>query len=356
MFDFDYEALRAIGLTQYLINQLHALAEPPRPGSALMRIVEVQRDHLTVHDGHGERQARALPRLTAMLQAHADALAVGDWVVAETHAGEECWIATRLEPLTQLARRANDGRRQMLASNVDTALLLMGLDLDYNPRRLERYLALTQAAGLEAVAVLTKADVGDAVEQRMAELHARLPRRIPVLALNGQDASAREALAPWLGAGQTLVLLGSSGAGKSTLSNTLLMAEAQLTGGVRRGDGRGRHTTTARSLHCLPGGACIIDTPGLRTWRPDADETEVAASFDDIAALAGRCRFRDCRHRDEPGCAVRETVPADRLLNYHKLLREARRGQQTALERKAETAKWKAIGKAGRARGEEKRR
>src|SRR5206468_6677584 len=134
--------------------------------------------------------------------------------------------------------------------------------------------------------------------------------------------SAAHALAGYVAPGRTLVLLGSSGAGKSTLTNTLLGAAVQDTGAVRQHDSRGKHTTTSRSLHRLPGGACVIDTPGLRTLRPDADEAALAGLFADVEALAGRCRFRDCRHAQEPGCTVREGVDADRLRNYHKLLRE----------------------------------
>jgi ribosome biogenesis GTPase len=150
-------------------------------------------------------------------------------------------------------------------------------------------------------------------------------------------------------------LLGSSGAGKSSLTNTLTQAQQQ-TGGVRHGDSRGRHTTTSRSLHLCPDGACIIDTPGLRSWQPDADEASVAASFEDIDALAAQCQFRDCRHASEPGCAVRGAVDADRLQNYHKLRREARRSELTPLERIAEVAKWKVMQRAAGARVCDKRR
>ena len=155
-------------------------------------------------------------------------------------------------------------------------------------------------------------------------------------------------------AGQTLVVLGSSGVGKSTLINTLAGA-TQDTGGVRKGDGRGRHTTTARSLHRTALGACIIDTPGLRTFRPDADARTLASSFDDIQSLAQHCRFRDCHHEGEPGCAVAAQVDPDRLDNYKKLMRDAQRGEMTALERIALRGKWKAIGKAGSQRARDKR-
>jgi ribosome biogenesis GTPase len=145
-------------------------------------------------------------------------------------------------------------------------------------------------------------------------------------------------------------VLGSSGAGKSTLTNTLLGEAVQDTGAVREHDSRGKHTTTARSLHRLPGGACIIDTPGLRALRPDADEETLTASFGDIQSLAATCRFRDCKHRDEPGCAVREGIGADRLRNYHKLLREARRDSMSVLERQQQLSMWKQRGREARIR------
>ncbi|MBC7940299.1 MAG: GTPase RsgA, partial [Chitinophagaceae bacterium] len=162
-------------------------------------------------------------------------------------------------------------------------------------------------------------------------------------------------LAPWLQPGNTLVLLGSSGAGKSTLTNALMGSALQSTGANRDGDSRGRHTTTTRSLHALAGGACIIDTPGLRTLRLDGDPEALDAVFDDINRLAGGCRFRDCQHEQEPGCAVREGVPAERLRSFHKLLREARRDTLTALERRAQLSQWKARGRAAKVRIEQKR-
>lgn len=353
MIDIDFASLRSIGFNQSIAGQLHTTLQAA-PGNRLARITEVQRDWLAVHDGDAEHKVRALPKLLQALHQQDASLAVGDWVLVETHAGGERWIGAQLPPLTHIARRANDGRRQSLASNIDTALLVMGLDHDFNLRRMERCIALVQAAGVAAVAVMTKADIGTDVEERMTQLQRRLPASVPAFAVNALAPQAGAALAPWLGAGQTLVLLGSSGTGKSTLTNTLA-GSAQQTGGVRRGDGRGRHTTTARSLHLCEGGACIIDTPGLRTWRPDADEETLAATFDDIDALAQRCQFRDCGHGAEPGCAVRGAVHPDRLRNYHKLLREARRSQQTPLDRIAERARWKVLGKAAQERGRQKR-
>lgn len=355
MIDIHFEKLRPIGLTQYIANQLYLLKEEPAADARLMRIVDSQRDWFGLHDGQEEQRARALPRLLHIVQAQDSALTVGDWVLVETHANDERWIVARLPPVTQIARRANDGRRQPLASNIDTALLVMGLDSDFNPRRMERYIAMVQASGVSPVIVLTKADIGTDVEERELQLRHRLPATVPITSVNALSEQSCAALAPWLTEGQTLVLLGSSGAGKSTLTNTLMHAPLQLTGGVRRGDGRGRHTTTSRSLHQCPGGACIVDTPGLRTWRADAEHETLAATFSDIEAFAALCQFRNCRHEGEPGCAVRAHVAEDRLLNYHKLLRDAQRGQQTPLERIALRQKWKKLGKAGAARAREKR-
>ena len=340
MIDIDFASLRTIGLTQAVASQLSTIVITDH--TLLARVVEIHRDWIVIHDGAGQHKARTLGRLLHALQAGGDSLAVGDWVLAACHASGEYWLGEWLEPLTQIARRSTDGRRQSLASNVDTALLVMGLDQDFNLRRLERYVALAEGCGVAPVVVLTKADTQALHGARLDQVHQRLPGRIPAFAVDARDGAAAASLSPWMGAGQTLILLGSSGAGKSTLTNTLA-GSGQQTGGVRQGDDRGRHTTTVRSLHQCAGGACIIDTPGLRTWQLDADEDALEASFDDIASLARDCRFRDCRHEQEPGCAVREAIDPDRLRNYRKLLREVQRSTQTPLERIAEKAKWKAL-------------
>jgi ribosome biogenesis GTPase len=178
----------------------------------------------------------------------------------------------------------------------------------------------------------------------------RFRAELPVLPLDARDPAAAAALAPWLMPGDTLAVLGSSGAGKSTLTNTLLGESLQLTGAARAGDGRGRHTTTVRSLHRLPGGACLIDTPGLRTLRLEADEAALDVAHGEVAELALGCRFRDCRHQAEPGCAVRAGLDADRLKSYHRLQREARRDTLTVLQRQRQLGEWKSIHKSVRTR------
>ena len=360
----EIDLLRRIGLSQACLAQIGQALTFPREGqplatpdgTRLMRVIETQRDRHALHDGRDEHVARLLPAAHQALQAREDQLTVGDWVLAGPDPHGDMWIGTRLDPATQIARRANDGRRQALASNVDTALLVMGLDADFNPRRMERYIAMVRASGVAPVAVLSKVDLGAQARARVDQLRERLPKDVPIVAVDGTRPAARIELQPWLAVGQTLVLLGSSGAGKSTLTNTLLQADVQATGGVRMGDGRGRHTTTARSLHLCAAGACIIDSPGLRTWRPDADGDALAATFDDVQALALGCRYRNCRHEAEPGCAVRDKVPEDRLRNYQKLLRDAERGDRTPLQRIALRQKWKRLGKAGSQRAQDKRR
>jgi ribosome biogenesis GTPase / thiamine phosphate phosphatase len=353
MIDIDFERLRCMGLTPAMAQHLALLPDPEGGPFTLMRLTEVHRETLRLHDGHGERSARTLPRLARELSDEDSALAVGDWVLAAIDLHDECWVHARIPPLTHIVRRDADGSRHPVVSNVDTALLVMGLDEDYNLRRLERYLALVQGSGVQPVLVLTKADVvaptPELLAPRMQELRERFSLSLDALAVNATHASAAHALAPWLNAGQTVVLMGSSGAGKSTLTNTLLGADIQDTGAVRAHDSRGKHTTTSRSLHRLPGGACVIDTPGLRALRPDVDEATLAWLFDDIGRLALHCRFRDCRHQEEPGCAVRDGIGGDRLRNYHKLLREARRDTMTVLERQQQMSVWRARGKATRA-------
>lgn len=380
----DDRALRAIGL--------HTPATHPALGNAPagcrpMRVVEVQRTHVLLHDGH--RLHRAPPEAVALAAGLSQAgpagptgvvdepgdrlLVVGDWVWAQPGAASGPG-AIRWPRRTALVRRTHDGRggilRQVLVANVDTALLVMGLDHDFNPRRLERYLVLVQLAGLQAVLVLTKADLADPAQAARREALARevLPPAMPCLAVDARAPDTAQRLQPWLPPGQTAVLLGSSGAGKSTLTCTLVRPSGPVdglgrddrqrpqAGATRAGDDRGRHTTTVRTLHHTAAGACLIDTPGLRALRLDVDDADdLAQAFGDVALWAPQCRFRDCQHQAEPGCAVRAAVPEARLRNFHKLVRESRRDQLSVLDRQAQLAQWKARSRAGRQRRQAER-
>jgi ribosome biogenesis GTPase / thiamine phosphate phosphatase len=332
-----------------LVAQAHAAMG--EAAGTLARVVEHTRGVSVVHTGSRVLDAHTMPAL-----AREHSIGVGDWVLVHEDAHGQCWIAARLPPYSQLQRIDPSGARQTLVTNVDCAFLVMGLDGDFNPRRLERYLAMAKSAGVLPVVVLTKRDLCADVDARLDELAARIPSSVDRLAVNGTVEVEVEGLKSYLGAGQTAVLLGSSGAGKSTLTNTLMGSAEQRTSPVREDDSHGRHTTTSRQLRQLPTGGCIIDTPGLRGLRLDIDEASLDALFEDIASRAAQCRFRDCTHDSEPGCAVREHVQPDRLANYHKLKREVARDHANALARQATRAKVKTMHRAIRAMQKERGR
>jgi ribosome biogenesis GTPase / thiamine phosphate phosphatase len=268
------------------------------------------------------------------LRAHAEengALwpSVGDWVGVEcVAAGGRAVIHGVLPRRSQFVRKVA-GRRveeQVLAANVDVALVVAALDGDFNLRRIERYLAQCWESGARPAVVLNKADQCGDTAARIADAE-RVGMGVPVFAVSALTGLGMQALDAFLAAGQTVVLLGSSGVGKSTLLNRVLGREAQSTRPVRESDSRGRHTTTSRELFALPGGALVIDTPGLRELQLWGAEEGVAQAFADIEELATKCRFRDCGHAGEPGCAVQAAIDAGeldagRLENLKKLQRE----------------------------------
>ncbi len=282
---------------------------------------------------------------------------VGDWVELSPNGDEVIAVL----PRRSLLKRAAAGehyRSQPIAANIDTVLIVCGLDGDFNPRRIERYLAVISGSGAEPVIVLTKRDQCPDLEAALAALSDIAAAGIAIRAVNGRDRASLDALLPWLGPGRTVVLVGSSGAGKSTLSNSLLGSERMKTGTVRTTDSRGRHTTTARVLIPLPQGACLIDTPGMRELKLTGEE-RIDDGFEDIAALTEHCRFRDCRHQREPGCALRDAeregrLDRDRLANYFKLHAEAAEAGDRLAQRLASKAHARVLTKALNKRVKEK--
>lgn len=272
-------------------------------------------------------------------------LTVGDWALFDTATQR---VVRRLERKSLFKRRApgTDRREQLIAANVDTLFIVSSCNQDFNEARLERYLAIAREAGVMAVIILTKADLVDDYSHYVQRA-SRLAPALQVEALNALQAESLECLDSWLNTGQTIALLGSSGVGKSTLTNTLLGLQEISTRAIREDDAKGRHTTTSRSMHQLPGGAWLLDTPGMRELQLTDVKTGLDDVFAEISALANHCRFSDCEHIDEPGCRVKQAIEAGdidqtRLDRWRKLAREEKFNSASIAERRASD---KAFGK-----------
>lgn len=278
--------------------------------------------------------------------------AVGDWVAVSAR-----WEERRATIHGVLPRKSRFSRQaagvvtgeQVVAANVDTVFLVSALDKDFNPRRIERYLTLAWESGASPVILLNKADRCQQVERRVEEVEATA-FGVPVHATSSATGQGMEALTPYLTAGRTVALLGSSGVGKSTLVNRLLGREVQRVNEVREDDSRGRHTTSYREMFFLPRGGLIIDTPGMRELQLWDAREGFQEAFADIERLAARCRFSDCRHQHEPGCAVKDALEAGtldpaRFESYEKLQKELafQKRREDIREQLAEKEKWKKI-------------
>jgi ribosome biogenesis GTPase / thiamine phosphate phosphatase len=354
-----------LGWNEFFQEQIADEVPPPQ----VARIVEEQRGAYRVA-GDFEGWAEVSGKFRHEARATAEFPAVGDWVcisapITPPHGGdrsgakagaERAVITRRLNRRSTISRKAA-GRavaEQVVAANVDTIFLVTAFAEDLNPRRLERYLTVVREAGAVPVVVLNKTDLSADPEGEAAEVRARLPF-VDVLTISAKHGGGLGALDAYLSPAQTVALIGSSGVGKSTLVNRLLGEDRLKTAEISDVDGKGRHTTTARHLIALPGGALLIDTPGMRELQPWVEESAVAETFGDIAELSRGCRFGDCAHETEPGCAVRAAVErgelaAERLDHYRHLGREIafeeRKRDKSAAA--AEKRRWKKIHQANK--------
>lgn len=350
------DTLAALGYNE----RLHELFAPSAAGGLVPgRVGRVDRGGSYVFTAGGSERATRAPQLSRATESPTDP-AVGDWVGLRHDTGLDHALIDTILPRTSTFTRTDpgrDGKAQVVAANVDTVLLVHSVDRDFNPRRLERELVLTWESGALPVVVLNKADLLPDSEARatMRAEAAAVALDTPIHFTSALTGEGLEELTSYTAGNRTVALLGASGVGKSTLINRWLGETVQATAEVREGDSKGRHTTVARELVPLPWGGVLVDTPGLRAVGIQDAEAGLAATFSDVESLAEGCRFRDCSHVEEPGCAVSAAVEAgelapERLESYHKLHKELEfeAAKQDAGSRRAHDRRWAPIQKAAR--------
>lgn len=296
-------------------------------GTPPVRVTETHRNMLHVIGESLDATVPAIPGATT-----------GDWLLLDSERPQNSRI---LERKSLIKRRApgNDRQLQLIVANIDTAFVVSSCNQDFNIARMERYIALAFEADITPVILLTKSDLCDAPEEFVTQA-STISGHVPAIAIDAKGEEPRTRLAPWCRPGQTVAFLGSSGVGKSTLTNALIGTNAIATRGIRNDDSKGRHTTTTRQLHLVPGGCAVLDTPGMRELQLADAAAGVDAVFSDLQALAADCRFRDCQHQSEPGCAVRAAadrgdIDPARLARWTKLAAEDAFNSATLAQRRS---------------------
>lgn len=313
--------LEALGWTD---ERQRAFQPHAREGLVAGRVVSEHRTHLQVATQDGEIEAEIPGRMWNSVELRSDMPGVGDFVGVTPASGDgPAIVEVVLARTSAIIRQAAGERRpQLIAANVDVVMIVTALDGDFNLERIGRYLAVVRDGGAEPVFVINKADIGEGIDAAVAEL-AELAPNVAVHVISAKAATDVAELAQYFEGGRTIAIVGSSGVGKSTLTNQFLGQDVQSTQPVRGHDNRGRHTTTHRELFVRPGGGAIMDTPGMRSlelWEAEP-EVEVEVDFSDVEAFAAECKFRDCRHAQEPKCAVRDAIArgdldADHVARY----------------------------------------
>ena len=294
------DTLLDLGWSEFFADQL---SDDEAQDTYPVRVMAVHRGTIAVSGARGEQAIS--PYIQGALPSD-DHPTVGDWVLVDnaTH------LAARVLRRRNLFKRRSPGdprREQMIAANIDTVFIVASCNQDFSVARLERYLVLAREVGVAPVIVLTKTDLTDAPEDYASAARAIEPG-LRVETINGRDAASAAHLAGYCGRGQTVALLGSSGVGKSTLVNTLRGSDSIATQAIRERDATGRHTTTVREMHRLEHGGWLLDTPGMRELQLSDADAGIAEVFDDIVALVQECRFSNCAHTTEPGCAIRAAI------------------------------------------------
>ena len=309
----------------------------------IARVIAVDKNSYLINSGLQDIPAEITGKLMFTADSPLDYPTVGDWVIAQVMDESTFAIIHDILPRRSVLKRKTAGKKiefQLIAANIDTAFIVQSLDSNYNPRRLERYLVMVQDGNIQPVVLLSKSDLLSPaeLEEKKAEIRAIMPQT-QIVAFSNMNREGLSDLEALLGEGQTYCLLGSSGVGKTTLLNSLLDSEAFKTQSVREKDSKGRHTTTRRQLIHLQGGAMVIDTPGMRELGSLSTESGLNEVFDEIVTLAEECRYSDCSHTQEDGCAILDaladgTLAQDRYQNYVKMNKESIFNEMSYLEKK----------------------